>query len=121
MANRNLRYSRLEIAELCLKHKNTPDLLPYLTKSEIYWFIKKEDRISNQRIFSNQKRFCAFVNYYRFFKHIPGIRMDRSGTHYMVNIIQIWPFLLETKCVSVDLFDYCNELLKNSKRAERQS
>ena len=115
MANRNLRYSRLEIAELCLKHKDTPDLLPYLTKSEIYWFIKEEDRISNRRIFSNQKRFCDFVNYYRLFKHIPGIRMDRSGTHYMVNIIQIWPFLLETKCVSVDLFDYCNELLKTAK------
>lgn len=118
MANRNLRYSRLEIAELCLRHKDTPDSLPYLTKSEIYWFIKEGDRISNQRLFSNQKIFCDFVNYYRCLgKHIPGISMNRSGTHYMVNIIQIWPFLLERKCVSVDLFDYCNELLKNSKIA----
>ena len=118
MANRNLRYSRLEIAELCLKHKDTPDSLPYLTTSEIYQFIKDGDRISNQRMFSNQRRFGDFVTYYRLLgKHIPGIRMNCSGTHYMVNIIQIWPFFLEIKCVSVDLFDYCNELLKNSKIA----
>lgn len=123
MANKNLRYSRLEIADLCLRHKDTPDSLPYLTKSELYWFIKEGDRISNRRLFSNQKIFCDFVNYYSFLgKHIPpGIRMNRSGTHYMVNIIQIWPFLLETKCVSVDLFDYCNELLKNSKIAAIRS
>lgn len=109
MANKYLRYSRLEIAELCLKYKDNPDSLPDLTTSEICRFVKDEDKISKYN------RFNDFLRHFRaagVLKQVPGVTAsDIDGEHYMVNIIQIWPFLLERKCVSVDLFDYCNELL----------
>ena len=109
MANKYLRYSRLEIAELCLKYKDNPDSLPDLTTSEICRFVKDEDKISKYN------RFNDFLRHFRavgMLKQVPGLTAgDIDGEHYMVNIIKIWPFLLERKRVSVDLFDYCNELL----------
>lgn len=46
MPNKYLRYSRSRIAELCLKYKDMPNLMPYLSTTEFCNFVKDEDFVS---------------------------------------------------------------------------
>lgn len=104
------KLSRLEIAELCLKFKNDPDLLPDLTTTEFCNFVKAGDLASKVRTFDELLRILKVSGT---IKDVFGVKTNggKHRSHYKIHVLYIWPYLREKGYVSVDLFDYCNELL----------
>ena len=104
------KLSRLEIAELCLKYKDNPDLLPDLTTTEFCKFVKDGDLASKVRTFDELLRILKVSGT---IKDVCGVKTNggKHRSHYKINVYYIWPYLREKGYVSVNLFEYCHELL----------
>lgn len=103
------KLSRLEIAELCLKYKDTPDQLPDLTTTEFCNFVKAGDLASKVRTFDELLRILKISGT---IKDVFGVKTNgKHRSRYKINVYYIWPYLREKGYVSVNLFEYCDELL----------
>ena len=103
------KLSRLEIAKLCLKHKDTPDLLPDLTTTEFCNFVKAGDLASKVRTFDELLRILKVSGT---IKDVFGVKTNgKHRSRYKIHVYYIWPYLREKGYVSVNLFEYCHELL----------